>query len=136
MHPRWISVALWLLSCILPAVVLGNGHTWIGAIAFLFGPLGLIWFVPCWLANPFWLASVLLSFSERRKFASAWTGVLAAVLGLTILFLPGPKVGSGDWSTVRTDEFRIGAVVWLGALLIQAVWSVMAYQIHKAEDPV
>jgi hypothetical protein len=84
-YAPWLSVALWVISCFLPALATNPERPMTGAELLLWGIIGLVLFVPCWLANPLWIASMLPLTKTNR----ACCACLALAFALVMFVLPG-----------------------------------------------
>lgn len=109
-----ISVGLFVVSLCLPVFFRDDGvRTGAGGLALL---VGWMTFHPAWLANPCWIAGVVLLLLKRRL-AAVIFAALAVVLALSSFTLLGAKLWNGDQAV---SALSFGFYVWLAALLTLA----------------
>lgn len=123
-NPKSWSLLLYLAACCMPVLTFTKGTSndvWPGIAAAGMGWLGIFVGEFAWLANPLWLLSTILTWTQRlRMFAIALAG-MALLLGLTALRLQG-KVVPGDEGGVTTSTItgvHSGAYIWLASLVLQ-----------------
>lgn len=99
----FVAVGLWTLSLFLPAIRptgfggVPSSEWWPGYSVFIMGWTGLLFGIPGWLANVFWLAAFGVGFSRARvwSFATAIIGLAIAATVLLGFEIPDPNGGSG-----------------------------------------
>ena len=120
---RWllaVPVVLMIVSCCLPSLEF-NGErgvdVMVGGQVLALGGLGLLIGIPGWLANPIWLAGVLLGLFRRRK-GAAIAGGLAVLIACTVFSLIGREVPTDEGGVNHMHLARLlpGFYVWLLSL--------------------
>lgn len=120
-----ISLALFVLACLLPALHFRNvTATGVGALnsqhgggVLAFGWLSLFVGQTAWLANPFWMLGMLLQGLGRRLGARVCLA-LAAVLAVTTVRLSGAVLPADEAGVnkMQLDSFGPGAWAWFAAI--------------------
>jgi hypothetical protein len=116
----WLSVALYLAACALPALRFGEtGPAYLGWVCLTAFPFVL--FSPYWYANPVFLWG-LVAYGRAAKANAADAGLSAALLASTFFFL---MLVEPLERTPSQPRRLAGSWVWLGSLWLFAysTWS-------------
>jgi hypothetical protein len=129
-----ISVALYAISCCLPALEFKNSSSpndvMLGMRALAVGWSGIFGGVAAWYANPFWVLSILLAWFRKPAFALVAAGIAVAIAS-TIFSDLGRDLPGDEGGVTRTAIFRLlpGFYVWVASMiavpllvLAQRVW--------------
>ena len=113
-------VIVYAAACSLPALYLtGRRDSWSGVEVMVLGPFGLQIGQFAWLANVA-AALALWLVMKGRPGPAIFSGVMAFVLGLHTLWLPGTEVllGSEPFNSVQVVSVGPGYFVWMAAMLV------------------
>lgn len=127
------SLFLYVIACILPAMVLENKDSWRGIEVLVLGWQGVFLGQFAWFANPFWMLSLLLAFF-RRWILTSIVGAIALLIAFDAFSFVGAKIPL-DEAFVNTTVFLrydFGFYFWLGSLGTVmlgalAAWGVTAF---------
>jgi hypothetical protein len=116
------ALLLYFVACGLPALRLANGDVWSGGKMLGLGWLGVLLGQFGWLANFFWLGSMVFTLRGRPMIALG-LAVIAAAIGLHMLALPGTEISLDEGGVNKTQATALapGAWVWMAALAAAAL---------------
>lgn len=111
-HWVWLSAALYVTACVLPAMppIFGD-HKIIGWSCLA----SLMYTFPAWWANPAYFQALFLYACHRRRAASVFA-VIGAVLACSFEFLDFPN--AGWYEGVFKQE--VGCYVWIASMQVLA----------------
>lgn len=122
-----VSVGLFVISLCLPVFFRDDGvRAGAGGLALL---VGWMTFHPAWLANPCWIAGVVLLLLKRRL-AAVIFAALAVLLALSSYTFIGAELWNGGQAV---SSLSFGFYIWLTALLTLAGYSL--YELTHARPP-
>lgn len=116
------AVLLWLVSLLLPGIIVNDAHEhWMGAAVLAFGLL-MGWMVHGWAAyaNLFFAWAVLRLYSKGQPNASL---VIMWFLVATLPLFAGAAVGG---NVPKLESWGWGVVVWIGSFAVASVAAMVA----------
>lgn len=112
-HWTWVSVVLYLVACLLPAMhpIFGDSpiQGWVCVAVMLY-------YFPPWWANPAYYLSLILAWIGRRRAATV-CAVVAAILACSFELM---DIANDGWVKAIMHQ-EIGCYVWIASLQIQAL---------------
>lgn len=133
-HARrwWLAgavVLVFVVSLFLPVFYRDDGsHEALGLAALAFGWVALH---PAWLANPLWLAGLILLLCKRYLVTS-----IVASLGVLLALSSFSLMGAGTWNDdFVVDGMSPGYYVWLTSQLLLAAGSFAQWRTASAGKP-
>lgn len=111
-HWVWLSVALYVAACFLPAMpAIFSDHKIIGLSCLA----SWMYTLPAWWANPAYFQALFLYACHRRRAATVFA-VISAVLACSFEFLDFPN--AGWYEGVFKQE--VGCYVWIASMQVLA----------------